>query len=72
MATARCSELAVKGMFHRQDEMWISTQPFLLMTYVTQVCPALGRWLGRVAGPARIKALQTGGNIFDAKVSWNL
>lgn len=65
MPTARCTELMTVGMYHRVEEMWISPQPFLLFTYVSQYSPSLARRLAKVMGPARVKALKEGTNIYD-------
>lgn len=73
MATARCTHLMAKGMFHRVEEMWISDQPFLLMTYLQQYAPWISRQLAtRVLGPARIKLLESGGNLYDAQAAFGL
>lgn len=72
MATARCAQLTVRGLFHGHEEMWISDQPVLLMAYLTVYAPALTRTLfTKVLGPARVKALQGGQNIFDIKQVMN-
>ncbi len=69
MPTARCTHLVAKGMFHRVEEMWISEQPFLLMTYLTQYAPYLSRQLAtRVLGPARVRLLEEGGSLYDTQV----
>ncbi len=69
MSTERFTHLMVKGMHHRVEEMWISDQPFLLLTYLNTYMPWVGRQLfTRVVAPIRIKTLQEGGNIFDFKV----
>jgi hypothetical protein len=73
MPTARCSHLIAKGMFHRVEEMWISQQPFLFMTYLTQYAPDLSRQLAtKVLGPARIKLLEEGGNLYDTQAAFGL
>jgi hypothetical protein len=49
--------------------MWISDQPFLLMTYVQTYMPWVARQLMTfLVGPARVKALKEGENIYDVKV----
>lgn len=70
MATERCTALIMKGLYYDLDEMWISEHPFLFMTYVTAYFPFLSRQLMvKFFGPARINALKSGLNIYDAKVS---
>lgn len=69
MPTARCTHLIAKGMYHRFEEMWISEQPFLLFTYLTQYAPWVSRQLAtKVMGPARMRILEEGGNIYDSQV----
>lgn len=73
MATDRCTSLILKGLFHDQDEMWISDHPFLLFTYLAQYLPGLARWYGsHVAGPARVRAITNGENIYDLKTVFGL
>ncbi len=43
MPTERCAYLIAKGMALGVDEMWISEQPYLAMTYVSQYAPWLAR-----------------------------
>ena len=70
MPTERCTHLVAKGLYHDIDEMWISDQPFLLFTYLTQYMPWIARKIFvKVAGPARINAIKHGKNIYDVKVS---
>lgn len=73
MPTARCTYLVAKGMFHRVEEMWISDQPFLAMTYLTQYAPFLSRLVAtRLVGPARVKLLEEGGSVFDTQAVFGL
>jgi hypothetical protein len=73
MDTDRCTGLVAKGLYYNMDEMWISDQPFLFLTYLTQYAPALSRFVAtKIAGPARIKALKEGQNIYDVKVALGL
>jgi dehydrogenase/reductase SDR family protein 7 len=68
MPTARCTHLMAKAMYHRLMEVWISDQPLLAMTYITQYFPTLSQLLfSRVLGPARVRALQNGGDVYDIK-----
>jgi dehydrogenase/reductase SDR family protein 7 len=69
MPTERCTELIMKGLYYDLDEMWVSEQPFLAMTYIIEYMPYLSRKLMvKYFGPARINALKNGLNIYDAKV----
>ena len=70
MPTERCTALIMKGLHHDIDEMWISDQPFLIFTYMTQYMPWISRTLfAKVLGPARVKALKTGADVFNVKVA---
>jgi hypothetical protein len=44
METSRCTDLIAKGMFFKVDEMWISDQPFLAMTYLAVYAPWITRY----------------------------
>ena len=73
MPTNRCTHLILKGLFNGFDEMWISDQPYLLLTYVATYMPWWMRLIGtKIAGPGRIKALKEGTNLFDTKALLNL
>jgi dehydrogenase/reductase SDR family protein 7 len=73
MPTERCTELIMKGLYYDMDEMWISEQPFLVMTYLTAYMPALARTLMvKYFGPARVHALKAGLNLYDPKVSQSI
>ena len=68
MPTSRCTELTLKAIKYKFDEVWISTQPFLFITYLSQYTPEIARFLFKfVFGPARVNAYETGGNVFDVK-----
>mmetsp|Transcript_25718 Transcript_25718/g.43328 ORF Transcript_25718/g.43328 Transcript_25718/m.43328 type:complete len:317 (+) Transcript_25718:58-1008(+) len=67
MTTPRFVNLFLRGLARDVDEMWISTQPFLLLTYMAQYMPWLSRQIGRVVGPSRVKAIDEDGNPFDLK-----
>ena len=43
MMTERCSELMATAIANRCGEVWISTHPVLLFTYLAQYTPALFR-----------------------------
>ena len=69
MPTERCTHLVAKGMAHRVSEMWISDQPFLLVTYLNTYMPWVSRQLfTKLLGPTRVRILKEGGNLYDAKV----
>jgi len=72
MPTERCTELMAKGMYHRVEEIWISHQPFLLFTYVSQYMPRVSRVLAKILGPARVKALKEGTNLYDTNAALGL
>ncbi len=73
MSTSRCVYLMAKAMHYRWSEIWISDQPFLLMTYLNVYFPWVSRMLmTHVIGPARIKTLQTGGNVWDIQANFGL
>ena len=66
MSTARCTHLIMKALHYKFDEVWLSTQPFLFITYLSVYTPGLCRFLFKhVFGPARVKAFQSDGNVFD-------
>jgi dehydrogenase/reductase SDR family protein 7 len=73
MPTARCTALILKGLHHNLEEMWISEHPFLLFTYLAQYFPGVARWYGtKIAGPARVRAITSGENIYDLKTVFGL
>ena len=45
MSTERCTDLILRAMHHKFDEVWLSTQPFLAITYV---CVCLSVSLPRI------------------------
>jgi dehydrogenase/reductase SDR family member 7 len=68
MPTARCTHLMAKGLKWKLDEIWITNQPVLIIAYMAEYLPFVSRQLmKRVIGPGRVKALETGGNIYDLK-----
>jgi len=68
MPTSRCTHLMAKAMYHRLMEVWIADQPLLFMTYIAQYLPTPSNLLfAKVLGPARVRALQSGGNVYDIK-----
>ena len=72
MSTLRFVKLALKGVYHRFDEMWISDQPYLLLTYIAVYAPWVNRRILDFVGPKRVKLLKEGGNIYDVQVSLSL
>lgn len=68
MPTERCTYLIAKAMKYKFDEVWISIQPFLLLTYINVYTPYLGRLLfKKVIGPSRVRAMQSGGDVYDVR-----
>ena len=45
MPTERCAQLMVVGMANNLDEIWISENPGLLITYTNQYFPNFQKWL---------------------------
>ena len=43
MSTERCIELMIVGMANRLKELWISPQPILLFTYLSQYFPTTAK-----------------------------
>jgi len=37
MSTERCTQLIAKSMYYKFDEVWISEQPFLFVSYLMVV-----------------------------------
>ncbi len=73
MDTHRCTALTLKAMYYNFYEVWISTQPFLLVTYITQYCPMLSRALfAKYFGPLRVNALRTGKDLYDVNIALGL
>ncbi len=68
MSTQRCSDLTLKALRYKFDEVWVSTQPFLAITYISQYAPGISKFLFKhVFGPARVNAFLHDGNVFDIK-----
>ena len=75
MDVQECSRYILTGMRHRHlvQEMWISTQPILALTYAATNLPYLTRLLfDRVVGPSRVKALAGGEDIYDVRRMFGL
>ena len=73
METSRCTGLMVKGMFHKVEEMWISHQPLLSLTFVAEYMPWLSRQLfTNIVGPSRAKMLKTGGSMYSLSANLGL
>jgi short-subunit dehydrogenase len=68
MATSRCTALILKGLYYNMEEMWISDQPILFMTYMSEYTPAVFRFLMKKIGPMRVNAVKKGKNFYDPKV----
>lgn len=67
MATSHFVRIMIKGLYHDVNEMWISSQPFLLLTYISQYMPWVSRQMGMLVGPTRIKLLKEAKDPFDVK-----
>ena len=68
MTTPRFVAVMLRGLYYNVDELWISTQPFLLLTYLSQYAPWVSRQMGKLVGPPRVEAIREDGNPFDLKV----
>ena len=55
MRTERCAALIACAARYNLSEVWISGQPELLITYISQYAPAFYQGLALLLGPARIK-----------------
>ena len=44
MPTARCAHLISVAIANKLEEVWISNHMPLLMTYIMQYFPSLGKW----------------------------
>ena len=70
MPASRCTHLVLKGIYWGFNEIWISDQPILFTTYIACYAPAVARFLFcKILGPARIRALKSGTNVYDTKTA---
>ncbi|XP_008048016.1 dehydrogenase/reductase SDR family member 7-like isoform X1 [Carlito syrichta] len=60
MATSRCVRLMLISMANDLQEVWISHQPFLLVTYLWQYMPTLAFWISGKLGKKRMKNFKSG------------
>jgi dehydrogenase/reductase SDR family protein 7 len=70
MDTTRCTSLMVRAMFYKSyiQEIWISQQPFLFLSYLSKFAPFTSRAIfSEIVGPSRIRMLRNGENIYDVK-----
>jgi short-subunit dehydrogenase len=68
MPTHRCSELMVKAMYYQHSEVWISEQPVLFFSYFAKYFPTFTRMIMvNIAGPARMRLVREGGELFNLK-----
>ncbi|XP_071963239.1 dehydrogenase/reductase SDR family member 7-like isoform X1 [Antedon mediterranea] len=58
MPTERCAHLTTVALANNLHEAWISKQPVLLFTYVSQYMPSIFSWLNVRSGHKRIEAFQ--------------
>jgi hypothetical protein len=65
MPTALCTKLILRGLYHNQEEVWISEQPFLGLTYAAVYFPSLAKWyMDKKYGPQRVNALKKGESLY--------
>jgi len=62
MSTERCAKLMAVGMANNLDEVWISSEPYLLMIYFRQYLPNLFRWFSKTFFMENIKRVVTNKN----------
>nr|XP_058953855.1 dehydrogenase/reductase SDR family member 7-like isoform X2 [Pocillopora verrucosa] len=62
MPTERCAKLMVVGMANNLDELWISNNPMLLMTYANQYFPTVFKWFSNEFLMERITKLYMKGS----------
>lgn len=62
MTSERCAELMARAIHHRKlYEIWVSPQPVLLFTVLSQFLPTFAAYIGATkVGPARTIALMGG------------
>lgn len=64
----KCAELIVKAAANDMREVWISTQPVLLMLYLMQYFPELGFAVIDRVGPKRVKAYKEGASGYSSNL----
>ena len=68
METERCTSLIMKALYWGLDEIWVSNQPVLLVTYMNVYMPLFSRQVfKRLIGPSRMNMLKNGGSMYDLK-----
>ncbi|XP_055145183.1 dehydrogenase/reductase SDR family member 7 isoform X2 [Symphalangus syndactylus] len=60
MTTSRCVRLMLISMANDLKEVWISEQPFLLVTYLWQYMPTWAWWITSKMGKKRIENFKSG------------
>lgn len=66
MTTQRCSDLILTGLYHKLSYLWIADFTYVSAAYLAQYTPGFGRFIVKTfAGPMRIYAATTGGQVFD-------
>jgi dehydrogenase/reductase SDR family protein 7 len=69
MTTERCTQLILKALHYKYDEVWLSDQPFLAITYLSVYAPWITRQLMKhFIGPSRVRAFIEGASVFDFKL----
>jgi hypothetical protein len=65
MRTSLCTKLIMRGLYHNLEEMWISEQPFLGLTYAAVYLPPFAKWyMDKKYGPQRVNALKKGESLY--------
>jgi dehydrogenase/reductase SDR family protein 7 len=68
MPVSRCARLMLTQVTNRIDESWISQNPVLIFSYLTQYAPDVARFVGkRLVGPARVAAFRRGEDVYSSK-----
>lgn len=58
MPTERCAKLMAIGMANNLDEIWISENPALMVTYIREYFPNLFRWIFKPFANQRMAAME--------------
>lgn len=66
MTGARCAELIAGATAHNLDEAWVSRQPILAFTYLSQYAPNVARRIGAVVAEQRVNAFLAGDRDINA------
>jgi hypothetical protein len=58
---------SIRGPGWLMGETWISVQPALALAALAQYAPRLAEGLGKVVGPMRVEAFETGKDIYTIR-----